>query len=62
MQELGLTSPAEVEEIDDAKLIAKFDELNDLIPGKRVGDTLLENLRSSLASGGDNFFRQQRID
>ena len=61
MQELGLTSPAEVgREIDDAKLIAKFDELNDLIPGKRVGDTLLENLRSSLASGGDNFFRDNK--
>ena len=61
MQELGLTSPAEIgRNIDDAKLIAKFDELNDLIPGKRVGDTLLENLRSSLASGGDNFFRDNK--
>ena len=61
MQELGFTSPAEIgRNIDDSKLIARFDELNDLIPGKRVGVTLLENLRSSLAGGGDNFFRDNK--
>ena len=61
MQELGFTSPAEIgRNIDDSKLIARFDDLNDLIPGKRVGDTLLENLRSSLAGGGDNFFRDNK--
>ena len=60
MQKLGLTSQGVDigRELDDAKLISRFDKLNELFPGQRAGDKLLGTLRSNLAKGlssGDAF-------